>query len=489
MSMKKLMEALYVLFRANVPALIEGVHGIGKSSIVYAIWLMIARDKGDLDDDAGSEHVTSLNAGAYFDSLEYRKDRFWIWSFSAANIMVDELIGYADKHRPWLDADNLAWQAASNVAKSPEEVVQAYRVIQPAIMAERGITDGNQDTVILRYLRSTKFLPPADHEGGGIFFPDELNLSLPPTEKALMSYVLEGRFLDLTRPPGVWCVSSQNPPTAGYHARELNPATLDRFCRMAAKTKLSETIELFAKMNLHEAVQDALIKHGDEIHNLHEAEIEFEIHVDSNNRGKQFASQILNVITPKEMDSVGMSLLRGVLGDTPGAAVFREAKAYKDYSLNLDEIINGYGVDMDTWDSDKTGYADVDMTPVRHKVMKIARKAATMRVDIINSVLRQALKWMIELDERVIKKHGDSFDAEKYEHEPGDLKHCLNFMVFLTDISSEMGRAFLTTDVQSAQCFAGSLFGVAKTKLGSDLNDHINKKAEEHEAEFSQSAA
>jgi hypothetical protein len=476
MSMMNLIMAMYVLFRAGVAGLLEGVHGTGKTSVIYSLWAKIALEREEITLEE-YKSISSVGIGKFFQTQEYRPDRFWIWSFSAANIMIDEIIGYADKHRPWEEADALAWRTAASMASNPTEVGEHYKVIMANIMEERGITEADRGQTKLNYLRSSQFLPPETHTGGGIFFPDELNLSSPQVERALMSIMLEDRFLDFTMPDGIWKVSSQNPPTANYHAREMNPPTLDRFCRLAVKTSLNETIQVFSNLGFNDVVQEALADHGDEMHNVHEAEVDFEVDTVCNNRGLDFASRILNVIEKHELEKVGLKLLQGVVGQTAGAAIHKKAMNRKDTKLNINEIFKGYGVELDTYDPKSTWPQDIKDTPVRRKVKMIANKA-TVRADLLEPVLRNALRFCTEINKKTVDEFGNDF--KKYKHSDADRLKLLNLMVFLTDIPSDFTRRFLFSDIQDARAFEGSIGTHAHSKLGKAISQHASKKAKEN---------
>jgi len=473
MSMHKMQTCLNVLCRAGIAAFIEGVMGTGKTALVLNTWRHMAEEKNQLPEKYVGVNVSAVRTDL-FRELPYNREHYWIWWASAANMLLEELVGYAHTQNPYKDADDLAWKVAGQMSSTTGELRSNYDDIKAMIFDERGITQNDRDRVTLRYLRSTKFLPPEDHAGGGVLFIDELPLGGNREINSLMSLVLEGRFLDYTLPPNIWCVTSANPAIGTYQSRDINPPMRDRFCQLKATTVIKETLDLFQDMGIHQAVIDLVTDKGEEVHNPEERESEWQIDVACNNRSLEFASRLLETMTPSELKDVGMLLLVGVVGDVAGADLYKSATAYRELVIRPSDVFESYGATVEGWRPESTTMKSWPETAVRGQVKRLVRQA-TARTDLLEPVYRASMLKLNEIHKDVVERCGR--DRDKFTHNEKQQVATLNIIGFLCDSLTDRSRGFVFTEMQKEGNYDTTFGLYAKSNLLLDLRDHVKGKA------------
>lgn len=396
MSLNRISEALFLLYRAGVPALLEGVHGIGKTSILYQLHARIA---GTLNQSDAHAQLSTLDARNLVGLSKVGPDEFGLWSTSAPNLTLEELIGCPKE--------------------SPEGT--------------------------LNYLRSFSFIPPPDHRGGGIWNVDEINLAFPEVSTAIMSIALEGRYLDYVLPNGIYIVTSQNPSAGEYQSRRLNPPVLNRFCWMKVVADAQETLQHFMGKDFHPAITDCIGEHADAVLNPHQQRVEFHVEQVPTSRSWEFVERVMRVATPEEITRVGSIVFTGLLGPTAAAIFGKFANNQGEKSIPVDEILAGYGYDAETYDAEKTTLAAWPTNALRKQVKRLTRNAS-VRVDIINMALTVLLERLTALAAEIKKQQEAAPEGTKtYAVMTGAQKAAvINMIVFLCDLPPDQsGPAFL----------------------------------------------
>ena len=420
--MNSLIAVLNWLLRAGVPAMLEGAHGIGKTSIGYQLYLKVLAER------TGVEQATlsSLDGRELAAFSKVGPDEFGLWSCSAANLTVEELIGYP----------------------------------QPQ-------ADGR-----VHYLRSYSFIPPPDHRGGGIWMVDELNLAFPEVERALMSLALEGRYLDYVLPAGVFIITSQNPAVGEYHSRKLNPPTLNRFCILKVQADAQEVMAHFRKQDFRDAILDCLSEHHDKVLNPHQAKLDFSIDQQPTSRSWEFVNRLMTCAKGTEVERLGLVAFSGLLGPTAANVFHKYAMDKGERTIPVKEVLSDYGIDMETFVPDKTGMENFPMTKVRKKVRRVSQ-SATVRMDIINDALERIMIRLTEIKTEVKAKSG-SKRGDPREHLTMEQKtHILNVYAFLCDIPSDQTAAFVQ---RVKDVFDDTMGCFAETKLALECLHHFSKK-------------
>jgi hypothetical protein len=401
MSIQHAMKSGDLCRRAGVNVIYEGVHGIGKSSIVFQIHQMVRKERGQAFDSLDADTLDGHMMAKY---ALVPKNEYGLWSSSAANLTVEEIIGF-----PVRDA---------------------------AVGGE-----------VLRYLRCNNFLPPANHEGGGILHVDELNLAFPEVERAMMSIALEGRYLDYILPRDVWIVTSQNPAGGEYQSRRLNPPTLNRFCIITARTDAQETIRHFVKLGFHESIVDCITEATEDCLNPHQNKVESDIKQVPTSRSWGYVSKIMKVATPEEVKTLGLTVFTGLLGATTASTYHKFAMAQGVRTIPVEEVITDYGAKAEEYDAEKTSIAKWPETKIRQKVQNIVRRA-TVDVSILKLAIDSVISRMKKIHEDVRnelteRREKGSTDV-KFKHTPEQKVAVLNIMAFLCDLPPDVcGLAFL----------------------------------------------
>lgn len=435
MSMQSISDILFLLYRAGVPAMLEGVHGIGKTSLCYQLHSRVIKELGKEKNIPPSSVDTSM-----LSTLDARKavvlskvgtDEFGLWSCSAANVTVEEFIGYP----------------------------------QP------------QDGVI-SYLRSHNFIPPPDHRGGGIWNVDELNLGFQEVEKAVMSIALEGRYLDYVLPDGVFVITSQNPSAGEYQSRKLNPPTLNRFCYLRAEALPDEVLNHFMAKEFHPSIIDCLTEHSATALNPHQDKVEFENHQVPTSRSWEMVNRVMKVATEKEIAEHGLTVFSGLLGPTTASVYFKFAQEKGERSIPIDEVLTSYGYDEKTYDPDNSSYDKWPVTPLRKKIQAMVKRK-TVRVDIINLALNVLVERLGKMATEVEERHKKASGGSVYKNMAPEHRAALaNIMVFLHDLPSDQaGPAFLRKIQGKAYDF--TLRPFARDKIACDYTDswsHLQKE-------------
>lgn len=418
MSMKSIANALYLLYRAHVPTLLEGVHGIGKTSVLYQLH---ARIRAELNQSHGHAGKSTLDGRELAKMAHVGPDEFGLWACSAANLTIEELIGYP---RPREDG--------------------------------RGI----------EYLRSFNFLPPPDHRGGGIWDIDELNLASAEVERALMSVSLEGRYLDYVLPDNIFIVTSQNPATGEYHSRRLNPPTLNRFCQIKVVADATETIQHFLARDFHPAILDCVSEHSDQVLNPHQAKVDFSIDQQPTSRSWEYVDRVLKVATKEEIDTVGLIVFSGLLGPSAGAVFQKFAQEQGERSIPIDEVLMDYGYDDETYDADETNIETWPMTKIRRRVRRACHQAS-VRADIINLALAALAHRLKEIAAEVKAEGVRTGKDMSPEHK----RKVINALAFLCDLPPDQCGPPFMRQIKS-EGFAYTFKLLARHKICDNYHKH-----------------
>lgn len=446
MSMTLISRVLHVCQRAGVPVILEGGHGIGKTSLLYQVHGRICAERGQ---DSGHAAKSTLDGRELARLANVDKNAFGLWACSAANLTIEELIGYP----------------------------------QP------------QENGTIRYLRSHNFLPPPDHEGGGIWDIDELNLASPEVERALMSVALEGRYLDYVLPPDIFIVTSQNPAVGEYQSRRLNPPMLNRFCQIKVIADAGDVLAYFRDRDFHPAILDCVAEHSDQVLNPHQAKISFDIDQVPTSRSWEYVDRVMNVITPEEIAAIGPIVFTGLLGASAAGVFQKFAMAQGERSIPIAEVLANYGYDPKTYDRDNVTHDAWPMTDIRRRVLKISQRAS-VRADLINLALQSLADELkgIAKDVRAAaakRERGALIDAMTEEQK----RACVNALAFLCDLPPDQsGPPFMR--VIKNECFDYTFKPLAKHKICRDywlhwkrVGELADKGADENEQEDTAAAA
>lgn len=199
MKLDSIKKACEILMNAEVPALIEGPHGIGKSSAVIQLY---EEEKARRAGKSMASTVTTVS-GRTAAMSDVGLDEFGFWSFSAGSILAEELIGVP--------------------------------VPQP---------DGT-----VRYHLPQGVLPPPGHRGGGVVLIDEINRADPQVKNAVMQIVLDRRLFSYRVPDGIWFAATQNPPSSMYQTTRMNPAIIERFGLFFAEPDVSLSAKIVSTIS------------------------------------------------------------------------------------------------------------------------------------------------------------------------------------------------------------------------------------------------
>lgn len=335
---------LEILVEAQLPAMVVGTHGIGKTSLGYQVWSKKRAEKNQpipliVDTHAGRD----LAAYALVPPHEYG-----LWSFSAPNVSIEEIIGYP------------------LVTDSEHE----------------------KDKKVLQYLRCHNFIPPMNHTGGGILLVDELNLGGEDIERAMMSIMLEGRFLDYVLPPGISCVTTMNPPTKEYQSRDMNPPTMDRFCMLICIAETEEVLKHFHEKKYSGDIIDFIMLNEDLLNPGQAETMAFANNKVGTSRGFAFMAKTLPFIKPEYFETssaVGMAIAMGWLGTSTGGSFTTHMRNPKrrDIVIEVDDVMTKYGVTQPTLMNRYEDFLVNTQSPkVRRQVVGIA-SAGRVRIDIL----------------------------------------------------------------------------------------------------------
>jgi len=295
MRIDEIKAAARVLMRAGIPLLIEGLHGIGKSS---AIIQLFAEEASARSKEKLSRLPSTLDGKTYSD---VGPDEFGLWSFSAGSILAEELIG----------------------VPVPQ-------------------SDGT-----VKYHVPHGVLPPPNHRGGGIVLIDELNRADQQVRNAVMQLVLDRRLFSYKVPDGIWFAATQNPPSPEYQTTRMNPAIIERFCLLYAEYNDHDASEFIG--NISKVVSSAMgLSAG-----TRNPSVNYTQRIRSA-RSWEMAARIERSHADIEFDSKGMlGALTGVVGNA-AATVIVDAmvnrvpnESVKGIIAILDEVLS-YGVSVNT---------------------------------------------------------------------------------------------------------------------------------------------
>lgn len=398
-------EILLVLQKAGIPAMVEGVHGIGKTSIDYQVWKKIRQERNQ----PVPEKVDTLSARSLTKYSHPPKDEYGLWAFAAPNLSIEELIGYP--------------------------------------VADR-------DAKVLSYLRCNNFIPPEDHVGGGMLSCDELNLASDDIERALMSLMLEGRFLDYTLPPGIFIVTSQNPAAGEYHARKLNPPTLDRFCWLTVVADHGEVMNHFIASGLHEDILSFLGTNREALNSHQAVMLKAEVKKAGTSRGWEYVNRVMSVLTPAQINegsAVGYAIIRGLLGDTAANMFISHIRnpLRNDLTITGKEIAETYGVTVESlyspYDSFDTKNPK-NVSAARQKALRCSR-LAKVRVDVLNRALKECADILQSDAANISRRIGvdtskmsmnDRISKSIAVSTQADLTRWANIMLFMIDCPADL---------------------------------------------------
>lgn len=436
MSMKIVGDVLYWLYRAGVPAMLEGVHGIGKTSLLYQLHAKIAKLKGQ-----NHEHLlqSTVNARDLVKLSRVGANEFGLWASSAANLTIEEAIGYPQP--------------------KPDDTIH--------------------------YLRSHSFIPPPDHAGGGILSVDELNLSDQTLERALMSIALEGRFLDYVLPPDIMVVTSQNPAAGEYHARRLNPPTVNRFCWIKVLAVNGEVLQHFTERDFHDAIIACISEHGDSVLNPHQLKIEFNNDQVPTSRSWEYVNRLMQKAEGDEIARLGLIAFAGLLGPSAAGVFQKFALERGERSIPVDEVLTGYGYDPKTYipyKDQKTGIEgtrvkDIKETPIRKRVRKISQ-AASVRMDLVSAALTVLAARLSAIGEEVRKQsagqRGTPWEVMTEEQRAA----VINSLIFLCDVPPDLAGTAFMKRLQTNDAFTYTIYAAQKHSIMKDYHDHWAKAEE-----------
>ncbi len=414
MSMNHVIACARLLMKAGVNLIIEGPHGIGKTSIAIQLHQERRHELGQSFDSLDADTLEGREMAKY---ALVPENEFGLWASSAANLTIEELIGYPTRD------ENVGGRA------------------------------------VLRYLRSHNFLPPPDHKGGGMLVVDELNLSFVEVERAMMSIALEGRYLDYVLPPNIWIATSQNPATGDYQSRRLNPPTLNRFCIISARADSRETLAFFRKRDFDESIIDAISENPDDMLNPHQNKISSEITQVPTSRSWAYVNRVMKVATPEQIKELGLTIFTGLLGPSAASTFNKFAQDQGVKTIAIDEVLKNYGADADAYSCEDTSMAKWPETKIRRRVRSLVKKA-TVDVAILKLAMDKIVDELKVINGSVredLKVRREKDDKEtKFVHTPEQRTAVLNIMAFLCDLPPDVsGLAFLNQIVDEYDATMG----------------------------------
>ena len=445
-----------VLARANIPAFIQGIHGIGKTSAIYQLYAEGVRERGvvpvGLDmfrDKMGlSTGIMSSIDGKKM-AREYQDpDSYGFWSVSAANITSEEMIGMPDVE----DRDAIyrqvfldTLQAASRMAQDVTVTKSVHRQLFDYACESLGVSEVDKGRKVLRYLRMNALMPDPGHRGGGIWLIDELNLGFIEVEKAFMQILLEGRYLDYVLPNNIWVVTTMNPPCSSYPgARELALPTIDRGALLTVSPDKGEWLKWASRRGLSETSRMFVDKVGDKVVNLVSQEVNLEDYKNpATYRSVEWVDRAYAVMTPQEVDDVGLTVATSLLGPDAAIVYHREFKETSHKPLSLTDVINGYGWSEKMSREEEMDYTSWKITKSRSRMLSIVQKE-NVKTELIHFTLNEISIWVEDLSKE-LEERGSTKEHPK--HTPRERGQILNMFLFLVDLPVDVCRGFWLKDL------------------------------------------
>lgn len=400
MSMETLKRIMYILYKSKVPLLMQGMHGVGKTSAFYQLHAEIRKELGQDFDHCGKSTISKRSMVKY---SSVPRDEFGLWTASAQNMTKEELIGNA-------------------------------------------IVSGDRKSV--NYVRSSQFIPPADHVGGGIWNIDEINLGHDVMD-AIMSLALEGHYLDYVLPDGIWVCISQNPSIGEYTGRDIAPQTVDRFCAIPVLIENKSTIEHFIQSGFDSRIVDSISRTGyDKMLNPHQNGVFESISFKKvpTSRAWEFVNMVIPNMTKAEaIGDIGNIIFTGLVGETAMMSL-RNTMINKDEdSIVVDDIINKYGCPIPIEKS--KSFDDWAITKTRANVINL-RKKTSMRFDIFGAVLSGLMLKLRDMAVVIRGRCQESGKNPRDEITDNEISMIVNIIGFLLDSPPEIAGNTYINDIQ-----------------------------------------
>jgi hypothetical protein len=453
-----------VMCRANIAAFVIGIHGLGKTSIFYQLYLEMCAEKKVVPesfdvfrsglfkgtkDKVDETSLSSVDA-KHLSRFEFGLDDFGLWSVSAANMTLEELVGMPqveDRGSIYRQAWFETLKAAANASSRPEMSIikELHGQLFGHACEELGLTKDDKDHYVLRYLRMHNLLPDPRHRGGGMWIIDELNLGFPEVERAFMQILLEKRYLDYVLPDNIWPVTTMNPPSSTYpNARELSLPTMDRGAMIMVDGDKGEWMKWASRRGLAEGTRIFVDRHGDKFLNPARKDIDaLAFDNPGTYRSVELTDRAYAVMTEAEIHKVGPTVACSLLGREAGVVYHRERTQTMHKPLALKDVLDGYG-----WRPGMAADAENDIdswtvTKSRARLQAMIGKA-NVQSELIRFTLTELANWSSDLADKLRARGHTKSKPAFTEEERGQL---LNMMLFLVDIPVDLGRAFLMEDL------------------------------------------
>lgn len=485
-----------VLARANIPAFIFGIHGIGKTSIVYQLYIEACAEVGiepltlmafnqSVEKGKGNGHGIKVEAAA-LSSIDGKKlareyqdpDSYGLWSVSAANITTEEMIGMPDVEdrdaiyrQVWLDT----LQAASRTGEGVEGVKAAHKELFAYACERLDVSEEDKGRRVLRYLRLNALMPSPDHRGGGIWLIDELNLGFIEVEKALMQILLERRYLDYVLPDNIWVVTTMNPPCPSYPgARELALPTMDRGALITVEPDKAEWLKWAARRGLSETSRLFVDKNDNKLINPVKAEVKLEEFKNpATYRSVEWVDRAYSVMSDQEIDDVGLTVASSLLGPEAARVYHREFKETSHKPLRLKDVIDKYGWDPDMDRDSERDFKTWGMTKPRTRLRAMVQRA-NVKAELIQFTLSELATWIEDIDKALEERGSTKTDPKHTKAERGQI---LNMLLFLHDLPVDIARGFLLQDIDSR--FARIMYWTGSYPITRSFYDRIETEFQE----------
>lgn len=424
---------LYVLMRCLIPAAILGQHGIGKTSLGMQL---ARRRRKELRQNYKDIGLSSIG-------MKFKNDDkvFGFWPLDIQITEKDELIGWGVH----TDLRKMAFEAA--LKDGTKDIASR----SAKILAELKKLYETDREIFVEYVRGSRFLPPAGHNGGGIWFPDELNRDKTGVAGPVAQIALTGGFLDYELPEDVWVMTSMNPPGDDYDVSELDSAMMSRFAVFAVRSDINTWTNWALEAGLDRNLIATVGTNASRVFNPHDKVINIP-NRDCTSRLIQNLNTVRNFLATDEGIALAfekeeeVNLYNAVVGESAGPIFYADfANPDRERPVPARDILDSYGWSQDhndrSWDG-HYGLADAKLSPVRARVKamipKEGDKGGKLEAGLLNVTSSELARWVSDMHAGLSNKRDFS---EK------DFRGWMNLVLYARDLAegpTDLARGLIT---------------------------------------------
>lgn len=508
MNLEHIKKAALVYFRSNIPLFLFGVHGIGKTSIFYQMYLSICQSRGQnmtelvnvIRPRAGSNVVNAHTGGESISSLEGRhlarvygdEDSFRFWSMNAPTITIEELIGMphvVDERKEFSDVYMRCLDVAAtliagrNVSDDdmPDAVFALHTRMLERVARDLGLKPRERQQLTLTYLRMYGIIPDPNHRGGGIWLADELNRAFNEVQTAVMQMLLERRYLDYVVPDGVWMATTMNPAGGGYRVRDMDEAILDRAAVLVSRSSKDELMSYARSRGFAEHTRVFIDKH-DRLINAHEQEYDLNIKLSTTSRSVELSDRAWSNMVDDEIKEVGATVITGLIGLEAAALYYQAAMDRSSQPLSVEDVIDCYGCPSGDVEDVINDFESWPLTNARKRLLAMV-DGENVKTELVNVTLENVSEWLDKVNERYVAVDARTDDRGGAHVSTADRVQLLNVLRFLTDVPADVSRQFLLDKLHGK--YGRLFFWAGKYKIAQYLHKRIEgdyRNAERGEA-------